>query len=211
MVALHFLQQCCHLFGVAVDGSGDLFISDEDDNTVRVVDPSTHNINAYAGTSGVAGNGRDGGYATSATLAGPHGLAMGDNKSTYHVTDGISPITPTPAFTHIRQVCALGTPTVTVTSPGTTCSGTAPTFTATTINSCGVNYSWFKSVDGGSHWTMVVSCPCSSITDYSASNGEQIECIVTVSSSYTDYCVTAGDITSNTVTTRCCKSAKLLM
>jgi hypothetical protein len=61
--------------GVAVDGSGNLFIADTYNNVVRRVDAATGVITAVAGngTSGYVG---DGGAATSASLKQPYGVAV---------------------------------------------------------------------------------------------------------------------------------------
>ena len=60
--------------GVAVDGAGNLFISDGNNERVRRVDASTRVINTYTG-NGYQSYGGDGGPATSAELNGPYGLA----------------------------------------------------------------------------------------------------------------------------------------
>jgi sugar lactone lactonase YvrE len=61
-------------FGLAVDGSGDLFITDRDNSRVREVTPSGI-ITTVAG-SGANGFGGDGGPATAAALSGPQGVAV---------------------------------------------------------------------------------------------------------------------------------------
>ncbi|MEZ4369008.1 MAG: hypothetical protein R2939_22415 [Kofleriaceae bacterium] len=60
--------------GVAVDGAGDLFIADSFNHRIRRVAAGTGVITTVAGT-GVLGFG-DGGAATSARLARPHGVAV---------------------------------------------------------------------------------------------------------------------------------------
>ncbi|HNY20982.1 MAG TPA: chitobiase/beta-hexosaminidase C-terminal domain-containing protein [Treponemataceae bacterium] len=59
---------------VCVDGAGNVYISDTDNNRIRKVDAATGIITTFAGT-GIAGSGGDGGIATSAQLSGPTGLA----------------------------------------------------------------------------------------------------------------------------------------
>jgi len=63
------------LGGVAVDGSGNLFIADAGNNRVRRVDAATGIITTVAGNGTFSFSG-DGGPATSATLAGPFGVAV---------------------------------------------------------------------------------------------------------------------------------------
>ncbi len=61
--------------GVAVDGSGDLFIADSGNNVVREVNLNTGIITTIAG-NGTQGYRGDGGPATAAELSGPDGLAL---------------------------------------------------------------------------------------------------------------------------------------
>jgi hypothetical protein len=61
--------------GVAVDGSGNLFIADAGNNVVREVVQSTGNILTVAGT-GTAGYSGDGGTAIMAQLSAPTGVAV---------------------------------------------------------------------------------------------------------------------------------------
>ncbi|MGH9413797.1 MAG: SBBP repeat-containing protein, partial [Terriglobales bacterium] len=63
---------------VAVDGSGDLFVSDDNDNQIReITKPGTSNakIKTIAGT-GVSGYSGDGAQATAAKLSSPGGIAV---------------------------------------------------------------------------------------------------------------------------------------
>jgi sugar lactone lactonase YvrE len=62
-------------YGVAVDGSGDLFIGDTGDNRIREVNLSSGLISTAAG-NGTAGYAGDGGAATAAELANPQGIAL---------------------------------------------------------------------------------------------------------------------------------------
>src|SRR5262249_42892359 len=61
--------------GLAVSGSGDLYIADTVNNVIRKVDASSGLISTVAGT-GLQGYSGDGGTATSATLYGPEALAV---------------------------------------------------------------------------------------------------------------------------------------
>jgi trimeric autotransporter adhesin len=70
--------------GVAVDGSGNLYIADTANNKVRVVSPQGV-ISTVAGT-GSAGSGGDGGAAASAQLSSPLGVAV-DAKGNLYIAD----------------------------------------------------------------------------------------------------------------------------
>jgi sugar lactone lactonase YvrE len=71
--------------GIAVDGSGNLYISISFQNIVCKVDPSGV-ISPFAG-NGTVGQGGDGGTATSAQLNGPGGLAV-DAAGNVYIADG---------------------------------------------------------------------------------------------------------------------------
>jgi hypothetical protein len=71
-------------YGVALDGAGNLFIADTDNNCIRKVDP-------YGIITTVAGNGNpgysgDGGAATNAALDEPYGVAM-DKAGNLYIAD----------------------------------------------------------------------------------------------------------------------------
>lgn len=68
--------------GLAVDSSGNLYISDEGNNVVRKVDAGTGTITTYAGSS-TAKNVGDGGPASSAQLYNPEGLAIDSSGNLY--------------------------------------------------------------------------------------------------------------------------------
>ena len=70
-------------FGVAVDGTGTLYIADGD-RRIRKISPSGI-ITTVAG-SGIAGYSGDGGSATSAELDGPVGIAV-DGTGNLYVAD----------------------------------------------------------------------------------------------------------------------------
>jgi RHS repeat-associated protein len=77
--------------GVAVDSSGDVYVSDTANNVVREISASTGDIAAYAGngTSGYTGNG---GPATSAELDTPLGLAL-DSSGDLFIADEYNSVT----------------------------------------------------------------------------------------------------------------------
>jgi hypothetical protein len=72
-------------FGSAVDGSGNLYIADYDDNVIRKVTAATGIITTYVG-NGTAGYSGDGGPATSAELGHPYGVAT-DAAGNLYIAD----------------------------------------------------------------------------------------------------------------------------
>ena len=96
-------------YGVALDGSGNLYIADSTNNRIRKVD-STGTITTVAGT-GVGGFSGDGGPAVNAQLNFPYGVAL-DGAGNLYIVD---------AYNHrIRKVDSSGTIT---TVAGTGASG----------------------------------------------------------------------------------------
>ena len=73
-------------YGVAVDSSGNLYLSDAGNNRVRKVDAVTRNITTVAG-SGAHGFSGDGNAATLAQLRTPYGLAL-DSDDNLYIADG---------------------------------------------------------------------------------------------------------------------------
>ena len=73
-------------YGVAVDGSGNLYLSDTVNNRVRKVDATTGVITTVVG-SGAHGAGGDGAAATSAQLSSPYGVAV-DGSNNIYIADG---------------------------------------------------------------------------------------------------------------------------
>ncbi|WP_263382071.1 NHL domain-containing protein [Granulicella arctica] len=71
--------------GVAVDAAGNLFISDSKNNRIREVSAATTLLSTIAGT-GASGYAGDNGYAASATLNNPTGIAL-DNTGVLYVAD----------------------------------------------------------------------------------------------------------------------------
>ncbi len=70
----------CTPAGIATDSSGNVYVSDNNNQRVRKVTASTGIITTYAGT-GTAGYSGDGGAATSATLYYPNGLCIDTSGS----------------------------------------------------------------------------------------------------------------------------------
>lgn len=70
--------------GVAVDGRGNIYVADADDNRVRKISPDGR-IQTVAGT-GVGGSGGDGGPAKLAHLNRPYGIAV-DGAGTLYIAD----------------------------------------------------------------------------------------------------------------------------
>ena len=91
--------------GVAVDSTGDVFISDSFNSRVRRVDAVTGAITTYAGngTPGVSG---DGGLATSASLEQPEGLAIDSSGNLFIADSGL--IRRVNALTHVITTVAGG-------------------------------------------------------------------------------------------------------
>jgi sugar lactone lactonase YvrE len=71
-------------YGVAVDRAGRIYLADTYNHRLRRVEPGSTTISTVAGV-GVAGTSRDGGAATSAILATPHGVAIGADGDLYVV------------------------------------------------------------------------------------------------------------------------------
>lgn len=71
--------------GVVVDGSGNIYIADTGNNSVRKVDTSG-NITTFAGNGGQAGYGGDGSGASGAYLNHPSGLAF-DSSGNLYIAD----------------------------------------------------------------------------------------------------------------------------
>ena len=67
---------------LALNGRGTLYIADQSNNRVRAIDLATGHIRTVAGTGSAAYNG-DGIPATEASLAGPSGLACGEDGTLF--------------------------------------------------------------------------------------------------------------------------------
>ena len=70
--------------GIAVDGSGNLYIADRNNSRIRIVTPDRI-ITTVAG-NGTAGYSGDGGAATGAEVNGPYGVAV-DGSGNLYISD----------------------------------------------------------------------------------------------------------------------------
>ncbi len=171
---------------ISFDPVGNLFICDDANNDVRVVDTS-YIVHTTAG-SGVAGYSGDGGRSDTARIgAAPRGIAcdicgniyINDNGNARirKVTFGTSSPTDTPTLSIIPV------------PSDTVCAGTSVTYTAThTHGGTYSTYQWF--VD-----TTVVSGAVDSFYTYSPANGDSIKCIITT----WNRCSSNSYATSNTI------------
>jgi sugar lactone lactonase YvrE len=97
--------------GVAVDGSGDVYIADSQNNRIRRVDAATGVITTVAG-NGTRGFSGDGGPATSAELTYPYEVAVDTSGNLFIADQGNSRIRRVDAATKIiTTVAGGGTPT----------------------------------------------------------------------------------------------------
>ncbi len=93
--------------GMAVDGSGNLYIADTRNNRIRKVDAGG-TITTAAGT-GTAGFNGEGGPATEAQLSFPHGVAVGRSGNLYIADTGNNRIRKVDADRTITTVAGTGT------------------------------------------------------------------------------------------------------
>jgi len=84
----------------AVDGQGNLFISDASNHRVLRVDAATHAITPWAGSGNVGFSG-DGGPATEASLYGPAGIAVDPQGNLFIADEDNSRVRRVDAVTHI--------------------------------------------------------------------------------------------------------------
>lgn len=76
--------------GVAVDSSGNVYLSDSQNNRVRMIAAATASITTVAG-DGSSGYSGDGGSAISAQLSSPYGLAL-DASGNLYIVDGFNSV-----------------------------------------------------------------------------------------------------------------------
>lgn len=74
-------------FGLAFDSSGDLYVSERNNRTVRKINMTSGVITRVVGTTGIVGNTGDGGPATSATLAASVSDIMVDGTGNIIIAD----------------------------------------------------------------------------------------------------------------------------
>lgn len=84
-------------FGLAVDGAGNLFIADSNNNRIRRMDAVSGFISTIAG-NGIIGNTGDGGSALNATLNNPSSLALDAAGNLYFADSGNNTIRRIDAF-----------------------------------------------------------------------------------------------------------------
>ena len=109
---------CFSITGMAADSSGNVYISDQEYGIVLKVD-SQGNVTTLAGQVGQAVWGGDGGPASSATFAGPYGLAVDSVHGYLYVADQGSPGTPS----HIRRIALTANPPTITSVAGTGTDG----------------------------------------------------------------------------------------
>ena len=128
-------------YGLALDASANIYISDEFDSRVRVVNAATGIITAFAG-DGTAGFGGDAGPAIDAELSDPAGLAV-DAKGNLYIADyannririvgqkpRYSTVPTTTSLTAVPATLAVGQ-TLTLTATVTAAAGPTPGGTVT--------------------------------------------------------------------------------
>lgn len=125
-------------YSIAVNRSGDLFISDFNNSKIRKVTAATGIVSTVAGT-GTSGYTGDGGPAVSARLGEPRGLFL-DQSGNLYLADYLN--------SAIRFICfsvaVPGAPLVR--SPVTRCTGSSPA----ALTAIGTNLKWYTTASGGS-------------------------------------------------------------
>lgn len=124
-------------YDVLADASGNVLISDQSDNAVRLVTASDGKIQTVAGQiSATGGYAADGGPATAAALTNPYGLVL-DNASNLYIADSYNNAVTGHSAYLIRQVTPLPSYTITfpTISPETYGTGAIPL--SATVNETG--------------------------------------------------------------------------
>ncbi len=178
-------------YTVAVDPSGNLFISEEGQQRIRMVDVSgiIHTV-AGNGTPGFSG---DGGPATAAQLNRPQTLCVGRCDNNLYLGELINQRIRKVDFTSLPMtcICTLAVA-VNVVPNDTVCSGTSVTYTANVMYGGSSNtFKWY--VNGS-----IVSTVGNTYT-YTPSNIDSIRCVVTSSGGTCGSPVTASSNTINMV------------
>ena len=98
-------------YGVAVDGSGNIYIADTDNHRIRKVDATTGNISRVAGTlAKLSGYSGDGGAATAAEINTPLSVAVDGSGNIYIADRNNERIRKVDASGNISTVVGTGTP-----------------------------------------------------------------------------------------------------
>jgi hypothetical protein len=134
-------------YGVTVDSNGNLFITDPDNNRIRMVAAGTGIITTVAG-NGTLGFSGDGGPATAASLNGPTGVII-DSVGNLYIADYINGRVRK-VILHVGPVAVTGTAS-SITANGATLNGTVNDNGADTTVSFeyGLTTGYGSSVSGG--------------------------------------------------------------
>lgn len=124
-------------YSISLDNSGNIYVSDFNNNKIRKITVSTGTISTIAGT-GVFGYSGDGGAATAAQLANPKGIFV-DKFNNVFIADELN--------NRIRFICnSVSVPSAPiVTSPITLCSGSTPS----PLTAIGTSLKWYSNASGG--------------------------------------------------------------
>lgn len=124
-------------YSISLDNSGNIYLSDFNNNKIRKITVSTGTISTIAGT-GVFGFSGDGAAATAAQMANPKGIFV-DKFNNVFIADELN--------NRIRFICnSISVPSAPiVTSPLTLCSGSVPS----ALTAIGTSLKWYNSATGG--------------------------------------------------------------
>lgn len=92
--------------GIAIDKSGNIYISDYKNNRIRKIDVATKIITTIANTSGIADYKGDNGVATSAKISGPAGIWVDNSNNIYFADNNNSVIRRIDGTTNIITTIA---------------------------------------------------------------------------------------------------------